>query len=94
MKERHIYVCEKCGLEIEDDYKAMIYHEYYDHVEPKEFQQPKAIAYNSVDCRYPDIIGVKMKDGAVVEYIYRRIAEFPPKQAESPCGNTDSPEEK
>lgn len=94
MKERRIYICEKCGLEIEDDYKAMINHEHDDHVEPIGFQQPEAKSFDSVHSRYPDIIGVKMQDGAIIEYNYRRIAEFPPKQAESPCGNTDSPEEK
>ena len=93
MKIRNVYICEKCGLEIEDDYKAMIDHEHDDHVIPKGFQQPEAISFDSDHSRYPDIIGVKMQDGAIVEYNYRRVVECPPEQTESPCGNTDSPEE-
>lgn len=93
MKERKIYICEKCGLEIEDDYKAMLDHERNDHIEPKDFQQPQA-TFCCDDSRYPDFVTVKMRDGAVARYEYCGVSEQPPEKTESPCGNTDSPEEK
>ena len=45
MLERTIYTCEKCGLEIQDDYEKMIDHE-YSHIEPKQRQKPEATRYS------------------------------------------------
>lgn len=82
MKERRIYICEKCGLEIEDDYKAMIDHEHDDHVEPKDFQQPKAIRYLGGNSLYPDQITIEMRNGAIVSYNIRSVVEEPVKKEE------------
>lgn len=91
MKEKRIYTCEKCGLEIEEDYQKMIDHEYDDHTEPKGHQEPKAIHYSKESGLYPDIITIEMRNGAIVSYYLRSVIEEP-KQKESPCANTDSQE--
>jgi len=88
MKDKRIYICEKCGLEIEEDYKAMIDHE-HDHIEPSGYQQPEAKRYDKFGPRYPDIIGVKMRDGAVVEYSYFGMFEPPTVKDESPLPETE-----
>ena len=72
MKERTIYICEKCGLEIIDDYQRMIDHEHDNHTEPSSFQDPEAGSfYDTKDGYrglYPRTVTVKMQNGAKVQY--------------------------
>lgn len=83
MLERTIYTCEKCGLEIQDDFGKMLDHE-YSHVEPKSFQQPKATKYlPDADEPYPLAVIVEMSNGAKVQYINPIVIE-PPTEKESP----------
>ena len=83
MLERTIYTCEKCGLEIEDNYEMMLDHE-YSHVKPKSFQQPKATKYlPDADEPYPLAVIVEMDNGAKVQYINPLEIE-PPTEKESP----------
>jgi len=67
MLERTIYTCEKCGLEIQDDFGKMLDHE-YSHVEPKSFQKPQAEGY-SPKSLYPLSVIVEMSNGTKVQYI-------------------------
>ena len=81
MLERTIFTCEKCGLEIQDDYEKMLDHE-YSHIEPKQFQKPKAQGY-SPKSLYPLSVIVEMTNGAKVQYdLYSEIE--PPTEKESP----------
>jgi hypothetical protein len=80
MLTRTIYTCEKCGLEIQDDYEKMLDHE-YSHIEPL-FQSPIAKGYH-IDYPYPVKIIVKMSNGAKVEYV-NPIEIEPPTEKESP----------
>jgi len=91
MREITTYICDKCGRQY-DSYLECFRHEHEYHVEPKYYHSPEPTLYVE-DGKYPVRVNVKMMDGAMVEYTYRRVIETP-KQAESPCGNTDSPEEK
>lgn len=81
MLERTIYTCEKCGLEIQDDYEKMLDHE-YSHIEPKQFQKPKATKY-SPDKLYPLAVIVEMSNGAKVQYINPLEVEPPEKESPS-----------
>ena len=81
MLERTIYTCEKCGLEIQDDYEKMIDHE-YSHIEPKQRQKPEATRY-SPDVPYPLAVIVEMDNGAKVIYKNPIVIE-PPTEKESP----------
>ncbi len=83
MLERTIYTCEKCGLEIQDNYEMMLDHE-YSHVKPKSFQQPKATKYlPDADKPYPLAVIVEMDNGAKVQYSIPVEIE-PPTKKESP----------
>ncbi len=85
MLERTIYTCEKCGLEIQDNYEMMLDHE-YSHVKPKSFQQPKATKYlPDADKPYPLAVIVEMDNGAKVQYSIPVEIE-PPTKKESPSG--------
>lgn len=81
MLERIIYTCEKCGLEVQDDYEKMLDHE-YSHIEPKQFQKPKATKY-SPNKPYPLMVIVEMSNGAKVQYSAPCEIE-PPTEKESP----------
>lgn len=81
MLERTIYTCEKCGLEIQDDYEKMLDHE-YSHIKPKSLQKPQATTY-SPDELYPLAVIVEMDNGARVRYISPVEIE-PPTEKESP----------
>jgi len=83
MLKRTIYTCEKCGLEIQDNYEMMLDHE-YSHVKLKSFQQPKATKYlPDVDKPYPLAVIVEMDNGAKVQYSIPVEIE-PPTKKESP----------
>ena len=86
MKQKTIYTCEKCRLEITDDFDAMLKHE-SNHIAPT-FQRPKAITYKRGH-DYPICIQIEMENGAIVEY-YTPIEVSPPTKEESPRGNEDN----
>jgi hypothetical protein len=80
VKQRTIYTCEKCGLEIENDFDAMLKHE-YSHAKPI-VQAPEALNYTRYGL-YPCTLIIKMNDGAKAQYTFKEIVEFPTEK-ESP----------
>lgn len=85
MKERRIYICEKCGLEIEEDYQKMIDHEYDNHTEPNTYKDLEIGKYDRGDAHkglYPRHIIVTMKNGAKVQYYSPTKIEAPAKKEE------------
>ena len=81
MRTKTIYICEKCGLEIEGDFEKMLDHE-HSHTKPKMFYAAEAIVYYP-DKIYPHAIVVEMDNGAKVQYIHPIEIE-PPTEKESP----------
>lgn len=81
MLERTIYTCEKCGLEIQDDFGKMLDHE-ASHIKPRLFQKPKVTRY-SPDEPYPLAVIVEMDNGAKVQY-GSPVEIEPPTEKESP----------
>ena len=83
MLKRTIFTCEKCGLEIQDDFEKMLAHE-DSHIEPRLFQQPKATKYlPDADEPYPLAVIVEMDNGAKVQYS-NPVEIEPPTEKESP----------
>ncbi len=75
MKQSTIYTCEKCGLEIKDDFLAMLDHE-SSHVKPKVFQGPVADTYYPGQT-YPCEVIIEMNNGAKVQYSHPIEIESP-----------------
>jgi DNA-directed RNA polymerase subunit M/transcription elongation factor TFIIS len=97
MKEKRTYICEKCGLEIEEDYQKMIDHEYDDHTEPNSYKELEIGNYDRGDDHkglYPRHILVTMKNGAKVKYYSPTEIEPPAKKEELPLPTEALPEEK
>jgi len=92
MKEKTVYICEKCGMEFPQQYP-----EGYDlcqehektHINPIGYDPVKAISFQPTDT-YPSYIRVRMTDGEMRGYWIDPMIEEPTEAKEKPSATGNS----